>query len=283
MQIRNSRGRVRNRFKLLPVVLAGLFILFQFFSSEKFTNPVTGESHRVGMNEEQEAALGLQSYRQILAQGNVIQSGPEVEIVTEVARRLATATRNDGADFEWEVSVLDSPQVNAFCLPGGKICVYTGILPVAKTKAGLAAVMGHEMAHAIARHGSQRVLQQQMTQVALLGVQGSISDMDYKQQMTIMALLGAGAQFGIILPFSREHETEADYMGTIYMARAGYDPREAIELWKRMAEASQGLQPPEFASTHPSHGTRVQQLAKWMPMMMAEYEKSSVATSGAAW
>jgi predicted Zn-dependent protease len=279
MQIRNSSGRVRKRFKLLPVALAGIFILFQFLSSEKFTNPVTGESHRVGMSEAQEAALGLQSYRQILAQEKVIQTGPEADVVTEIARRLATAIGDDGADFEWEVSVLDSPQANAFCLPGGKICVYTGILPVARTEAGLAAVMGHEMAHAIARHGSQRILQQQMTQTALLGVQGSISDMSYEQQRTIIALLGAGAQFGIILPFSREHETEADYMGTIYMARAGYDPREAIELWKRMARASQGRQPPEFASTHPSHGTRIQQLEKWMPLMMAEYKKSSYTTA----
>ena len=275
MDFRDENGRVRPHFKWLPILLAGLFILFQYFSSQKFTNPVTGESHRVGMSTQQEAALGLQSYRQILSQEQVISSGPQVELVTRVARRLATAVGEDGKGFQWEVSVLNDPQQNAFCLPGGKICVYTGILPIAKTEGGLAAVMGHEMSHAIARHGSQRILQQQMTQTAMMGLQGSMSDMSYEQQRTLMGLLGAGAQYGLILPFSREHESEADYMGTMYMARAGYDPHEAVELWKRMNSASApGQQPPQYASTHPSHGTRIRQLEEWMPKFMAEYEKA---------
>jgi predicted Zn-dependent protease len=243
-------------------------------SSEKFTNPVTGESHRVGMSPQQEAALGLQSYEQILSQEHAIASGPEVDEVTTVARRLATAVGADGKGFQWEVSVLQSPQQNAFCLPGGKICVYTGILPIAQTEAGLAAVMGHEMSHAIARHGSQRILQQQMTQTAMMGVQGSMSNMSYEQQRTLMGLLGAGAQYGMILPFSRKHESEADYMGTTYMARAGYDPHEAVELWKRMSQSGSGQKPPEYASTHPSDATRIRQLEEWMPHFMAEYEKS---------
>ena len=194
--------------------------------------------------------------------------------MTGVARRLEEAVGADGKGFQWEVSVLESPQMNAFCLPGGKICVYTGILPVAKTEAGLAAVMGHEMSHAIARHGSQRILEQQMTQTALLGVQGSMSSMSYEQQRTLMGLLGAGAQYGVTLPFSRKHESEADYMGTTYMARAGYDPHEAVELWKRMMASSAGKAPPQYASTHPSDATRIRQLEEWMPKFMAEYEKS---------
>lgn len=274
MDFRDENGRVRPHIKILPILLAGLFILFQFFSSEKFTNPVTGEKHRVGMSPQQEAALGLQSYQQILSQEHAITSGKDVEIVTRVAQRLASAIGHDGEGFQWEVSVLQSPQVNAFCLPGGKICVYTGILPVAKTEGGLAAVMGHEMAHAIARHGSQRILQQQMTQTAMLGVQGSMSNMSYEQQRSLMGLLGAGAQYGLILPFSRKHESEADYMGTMYMARAGYDPREAVELWKRMSQNNQGQKPPEYASTHPSDSTRVHQLEEWMPTFEAEYQKA---------
>jgi predicted Zn-dependent protease len=274
MDFRDENGRVRPHIKILPIVLAGLFLLFQYFSSEKFTNPVTGESHRVGMSPQQEAALGLQSYEQILSQEHAIKSGPQVELVTRVAQRLANAVGQDGAGFQWEVSVLQSPQMNAFCLPGGKICVYTGILPVAQTEAGLAAVMGHEMAHAIARHGSQRILQQQMTQTAMMGVQGSMSDMSYEQRRTLMGLLGAGAQFGVILPFSRKHESEADYMGTTYMARAGYDPHEAVELWKRMSQSNQGQKPPEYASTHPSDSTRIRQLEEWMPQFEAEYRKA---------
>jgi metalloendopeptidase OMA1, mitochondrial len=226
------------------------------------------------MNAQQEAALGLQSYQQILSQEHAIPSGPEVEEVKGIAGRLAGAIGEDGKGFQWEVSVLDSPQMNAFCLPGGKICVYSGILPVAKTEAGLAAVMGHEMAHAIARHGSQRILEQQMTQTAMLGVQGSLSNMSYDQQRTLMGLLGAGAQYGVTLPFSRKHESEADYMGTTYMARAGYDPHEAVELWKRMSTSSQGQKPPEYASTHPADATRIRQLEEWMPQFMAEYDKS---------
>ncbi|MDR3405496.1 MAG: M48 family metallopeptidase [Chthoniobacter sp.] len=274
MDFRDDDGNIRPHFKILPIVLAGLFLLFQYLSSEKYTNPVTGQSHRVGMSTQQEAALGLQSYQQILSQEHAIASGPEVDEVNTVAKRLATAVGKDGEGFEWEVSVLDSPQMNAFCLPGGKICVYTGILPVAKTEGGLAAVMGHEMSHAIARHGSQRILQQQMTSTAMLGIQGSMSNMSYDQQRTLMGLLGAGAQYGVTLPFSRKHESEADYMETTYMARAGYDPHEAVELWKRMSESSQGQKPPEYASTHPADATRIRQLEEWMPQFMAEYEKA---------
>jgi predicted Zn-dependent protease len=274
MDFRDENGSIRPHFKILPVVLAGLFIFYQYYSSQKFTNPVTGESHRVGMSTQQEAALGLQSYQQILSQEHAIESGPEVEEVARVAQRLEAAVGEDGKGFQWEVSVLESPQMNAFCLPGGKICVYTGILPVAKTEAGLAAVMGHEMSHAIARHGSQRILEERVTQTALLGVQGSMSSMSYDQQRTMMGLLGAGTQYGLTLPFSRKHESEADYMGTTYMARAGYDPHEAVELWKRMMTSNSGQAPPQYASTHPSDATRIRQLEDWMPKFMVEYEKS---------
>ena len=274
MEFRDENGSIRPHFKILPLVLAGLFIWYQFHSAEKFTNPVTGETHRAGMNEQQEAALGLQSYQQILSEEHPIRSGPEVEKVTKVARDLANAVGNDGQGFQWEVSVLESPQMNAFCLPGGKICVYTGILPIAQTDAGLAAVLGHEMAHAVARHGSQRILQQRLTQTALMGVQGSVSDMSPQQRQTVLGLLGAGAQYGLILPFSRENESEADLMGTTYMARAGYDPHEAVALWKRMSKSSGGGKTPQYASTHPSDATRIRQLEDAMPKFMEEYEKS---------
>lgn len=273
MNLRNPQGRVRKRFKILPLIIAAIIIAFQFFSSEKVTNPVTGETAHVAMTMDQEAALGLQSYRKILSESQTINSGPEFDMVVRVAQRLAPETGEAGAKFDWSVSLIESPQANAFCLPGGKIAVYTGILPITQDEEGLAAVMGHEMAHAIARHGSQRIFRQQAMQTAMLGVQGSISDMSYDQQRMLMALLGAGAQYGLILPFSREHESEADYMGTLYMARAGYDPRAAIALWQRMGEASSS-QPLEFTSTHPSHETRIQQLQEWMPEMMEVYEKA---------
>jgi predicted Zn-dependent protease len=173
-----------------------------------------------------------------------------------------------------------SPQANAFCLPGGKIVVYTGILPLTRTDAGLAAVMGHEMAHATSRHGSQRLFQNNIMQTAMMGAAWSLGDMDPQKRQVVLGLLGAGAQYGVLLPFSREHENEADQIGLLYMARGGYDPRESITVWKRMAEAG-GNQPPEFMSTHPSHGTRIQRLEAFMPKAIAEYEKAKGSKAAA--
>src|ERR1043165_1388841 len=145
----------RRHIKWFPLILAALFFAYQYFSSEKFVNPETGRKSHVGLSVQQEATLGLQSYQQIISQAPTVNSGPEWELVRSVVQHLVGATRDAGKGFDWEVSVVQSPQVNAFCLPGGKIVVYTGILPVAKNEAGLATVMGHEMAHAIARHRSE--------------------------------------------------------------------------------------------------------------------------------
>ena len=263
----------RTHIKWLPIAAALLFVAYQYFSSEKFVNPETGRKSHVGMSTEQESTLGLQSYQQIISQSQVVSSGPEVDRVQNVVRRLAGATGEAGKGFDWRVSVVQSDQVNAFCLPGGKIIVYTGILPVANTDAALATVLGHEMAHATSRHGAQRALEQNLTQTAMMGVAGSLSDMDYEKQRAIMGAFGAGAQYGVLMPFSRNHESEADHIGLIYMARAGYDPHESINFWKRMEQSNSG-QPPQFLSDHPSHGTRIQQLESWMPQAMEEYNKS---------
>ena len=166
--------------------------------------------------------------------------------------------------------------MNAFCLPGGKVVVYTGILPVAESEAAFATVLGHEMAHATSRHGSQRVLEQNLAQTAMTGVAMSLSDVDYDKQRAIMGALGAGAQYGVLMPFSRKHESEADEIGLIYMARAGYDPRQSISFWERMEHTGRS-QPPEFLSSHPSHGTRIQQLEAEMPKALEEYHKSASA------
>ncbi len=263
----------RTHIKWIPIFLAAIFFAYQYFSSEKFINPETGRKSHVGLSSEQESALGLQSYREVLGQAQTIDSGPEFEIVRRVSSRLAKATGPAGSGFDWQESLIRDDQVNAFCLPGGKIVVYTGILPVAENEAGLATVLGHEMAHATSRHGAQRVLQQSLAQTALTGVAVSLGDMDYNKQRAVMGALGAGAQFGILMPFGREHESEADHIGLIYMARAGYDPRESIQFWERM-EHSGEAQPPEFLSSHPSHGHRIQQLQNWMPQALEEYRKA---------
>ena len=269
---RGGLGRIL-LLRVLPLAVVGVIVLFKFFGAEKVINPVTGEKHRVALSSRDEATLGLQSFQQILTQSDVVESGPEVEQVTRVARRLAAATGSDSTNYQWAVSVIRSPMANAFCLPGGKIAVYTGILALTKTDAGLAAVMGHEMAHATARHASQRLLQQDLFQTAMMGAAVSLGDMEPQQRRAVLGALGAGAQFGVILPFSRDHEREADEMGILYMARAGYDPLESIRFWERMAQAG-GDQPPQFMSTHPSHGSRIERLQKAMPRAVSEYEKA---------
>jgi predicted Zn-dependent protease len=167
--------------------------------------------------------------------------------------------------------VIDQPDVNAFCLPGGKIAVFTGLLPVARNETGLAVVMGHEMAHATLRHGSERLMKEEMTKTLMTGVSFSLGDMDYSQRRAVLGAIGAGARYGILNPFSRDHESEADAVGLRYMARAGYDPREAIAFWGRMSAVG-GQKPPEFLSTHPSDKTRAERLRELLPQVLPEYE-----------
>ena len=263
----------RRHFAILPLLLALLVMGYKYFSADKAVNPETGRTTRVALSSQQEETLGLQSYQEVLSQSEVITSGREYDMVVRVAERLARATGEAAREFKWQVSLVRSPQVNAFCLPGGKIVVYTGILPYTANEAALAAVMGHEMAHAVARHGSQRLLRSSLAQTFLMGANFSMGNMDLRERQTLMAALGAGAQYGVILPFSREHETEADEMGLIYMARAGYDPHEAIGFWERMTKSGGG-QPPEFASDHPSHAHRIEDLQNFMPKALAEFDKS---------
>ena len=264
--------------RAVPVLIAVIIVLFQRCSAEKFTNEA-GRTARVSLNREQETKLGIQAYREVLAKERTVRSGPEYELVRRCASRLAAATGEAGRGFSWEVSLIEGNEVNAFCLPGGKIAVYRGILPVARSEAGLAVVMGHEMAHATLRHGSERILQQQSANTILTGVDFSTMDMNYGQRRMILGALGAGAQMGFLLPFSRDHESEADKVGLHYMARAGYDPRESVPFWQRMGEASAGRRsPPEFASTHPSHETRIQRLKAELPAAMEIFQTHQGST-----
>ena len=250
----------RPRFILAPLIIALIFMAVQYFGASTYTNPETGKTVRVALSPEQEEALGLQSFNEITSQSDLVTSGPEYDQVQRVVKRLIKGVDQSSQNFEWAVSVIRGDEVNAFCLPGGKIAVYTGILPVAQNDAGLAAVIGHEIAHATLHHGAQRMLQQQLVQTGLQGVNGSFSDYDYNQRRLIMGVLGAGAQFGLVLPYGRNHELEADRMGLVYLARAGYDPEEAVRFWERMDATGSSQQPPEWASTHPSHGSRIQRL-----------------------
>jgi predicted Zn-dependent protease len=259
-------GRQGNRrggaIRLLPIVLFGLYLAYYYFSNQHEV-PITGRSQLVDISREQEKALGLQSYQQILSDSKVLRSGQSVDLVREIGNRLSKVLDEDPG-FDWEFNVIDSDQANAFALPGGKVAVYTGILPIVQNVDGLSAVMGHEIAHAIARHGAERMAHQKLVQYGSMAAGMALGSMDVSTQRMIMGALGMGAQYGVLLPFSRNHESEADYMGLIYTARACFDPREAPKIWERMAEHSQA-QPSEFMSTHPSHETRIRQLNEWMP------------------
>jgi metalloendopeptidase OMA1, mitochondrial len=254
------------------------------------TNPYTGRSQLLMTSVDQEMQMGAQAYSQVKNDPKMHQSQDprEVEPVRRVAARIIEAAKRSkyaemASQFQWEVTVIkDDKTMNAFALPGGKIAVYTGIFPVAKTEAGLAAVLGHEVTHALARHGAERMSQGELTNAALqvLGTAVGATGGNAMLGKATMAALGAGAHVGVLLPFSRKHESEADYIGILLAADAGYDPRESVHLWERMEQMSSGKGPAEFLSTHPGHETRIAQLKKWMPEAMAIYQtKQAVPAS----
>ena len=246
------------------------------------TNPYTGRSQLLMTSVSQEMQMGAQAYDQVKSDPKMrpSQDSREIEPVKRVAARIVEAAKRSkyaemANQFQWEVTVIkDDKTPNAFALPGGKMAVYTGIFPMAKTEAGLAAVMGHEVVHALARHGAERMSQGQLTNAGLQVIgagAGAVGGGGMLGQAT-MAALGVGAKVGVLLPFSRKHESEADYIGILLAADAGYDPREAVALWERMGQMSGGGAPSEFMSTHPSHETRIDQLKRWMPEAMAIYQ-----------
>ena len=269
--------------RLAPLVLG--LIAAAFVGIRGCQHGPGGRLQTVALNVEQEKELGAQAYQEVLSKSRVIRSGPVVDAVQGVTKRLIAATANkeylrllklEQPQFDWDVRVVESREVNAFCLPGGKIVVYTGILPVAETEAGLATVLGHEITHAIAHHGAERMAQQQIAKIAVGAAGATLGDLDPAQQQAIMQAINAGAQFGI-LKYSRKHESEADKLGLYMMAVAGYDPREAPRFWKRMTSSAGGKAPPEFASTHPSHGRRIADLEHWLPEVMPLYEAAQPA------
>lgn len=233
----------------------------------------TPETNRSALNligSSQMSTMGIQAYQEMRSKEK-ISTDPKInEMVTRIGKRIAKAS---GFDYEWEFTVFDEPKtVNAFCLPGGKIGVYTGILPVAKTEAALAAIMGHEVAHATAQHGNERLSQSLILQLGLQASQLAFNDS--KQKNLIMAGLGLGAQVGVMLPYGRMQESEADKIGLIYMARAGYEPIEAVNLWDRMDKHAGRSSPPEILSTHPNSQKRMEKLRSQIPEVMPLYEKS---------
>jgi len=297
------------RFSIILIALVGLFIYWQ--SNQKEVPFAPGKKQLNTMSVEQEIKLGAESYLQILQgeqqQGNAVLCADQAsctgearevtEIVREIGARLEKAAlelENDYRTagykmpgvvekFEWTYYVVDSATPNAFCLPGGYVAVYTGILDITGNNDGrvsladledvdkLAVVMGHEIGHALAHHGAARMSTQQLLQIGQVAVAVGLGDMSAGQQQMVMQAFGVAAQGGF-LAFSRDHETQADKIGLDLLVRACYDPREAPELWERMGEIGSGERPPEWMSTHPASETRAENFRKWMPDAIAEYE-----------
>jgi predicted Zn-dependent protease len=214
------------------------------------TVPFTNRSQLILISSSEEAALGAQAYKEATAKSRVVRGTRAAQQVEDVGRRIAAVSGR--RDFQWQFALLEGKEVNAFALPGGKTAVYTGLLPVAGDTAGLAVVMSHEIAHAIARHGAER-----MSQGTLVNLGGAVIGAAAGQNAEVaMTAYGLGSQLGVMLPFSRSHEAEADRIGLILMARAGYDPRAALVFWDRMEARRRGGTPAEFLSTHPNYETR---------------------------
>lgn len=240
------------------------------------TNPYSGRSQLLLVGEDTERELGVSAYQEVLAQNRISTNPAEVDPVRRVGRRIASSVNEP--KFQWEFNtIVDDKTMNAFCLPGGKIAFYTGIFPVLEDEAGMAFVMGHEVGHALMHHGGERMSQQMVAGAGTSLVGAVLGSKDPDKSQAAMAALGLATQVGVLLPFSRKHETEADRVGLELMAKAGYDPRAAVRVWKKMSEMS-AKQPPEWLSTHPSHESRIADLESHMGEAVALYEKSTRAT-----
>lgn len=266
--VRRRGGGFRWQIMLLFAVGAAVY----YFANQESV-PFTGRKQLRTMEPAQEMQLGLQSYQQILSDSVVLRDAPVVGVVRDIGARIARAAAPEDPGFEWAFNVIDSDQVNAFALPGGYTAVYTGLIPVAQNENGLAVIMGHEVGHALAHHGAERMAQQNMQRIVGAGVAMGAGGMDSTARQAVMGVFGGISQYGYALPFSRAHESEADYIGLILMSRACYDPREAPRLWERMGAAG-GATPPEFQSTHPSPETRINDFERWMPEAIAVYNQN---------
>jgi predicted Zn-dependent protease len=226
-------------------------------------------------------SMALQSYNEFLTDHKLSGDAQQTAMVKNVGTRIQGAVEKYCAEhnlssqirnYHWEFNLVEDPNINAWCMPGGKVVVYTGLMPVAQNEAGLAVVMGHEIAHAIAKHGSERMSQGLLVELGGVALDEALANKPEQTKSIFMQSYGLGSQIGVLLPYSRLHESEADRMGLIFMAMAGYNPNEAVSFWERMAASSKGPKPPELLSTHPADSTRISNIKKLIPEAMRYYK-----------
>ncbi|MDZ4810884.1 MAG: M48 family metallopeptidase [Bacteroidota bacterium] len=270
------------KFNKMIQKITSFFILSSLFIACS-NNALTGKKQLTLLPESELQTMAIGEYQTFLSSNKVISASNnrDAEMVKRVGNRIVKAVETYYADkgmsdklagFKWETNLVEDKNVNAWCMPGGKIVVYTGILPVTQNEAALAAVMGHEVSHALLQHGNQRMSQGLLATVGQVALAVAVANKPQETQNLFLGAYGAGAQLGILLPFSRKHELEADRYGLIWTAMAGYNPQEAIGLWERMEKLSNGQKPPEFLSSHPTEGRRIQQLQQFMPEALTYYK-----------
>lgn len=252
--------------KLLLVISAFVFVLIGCA-----TVPYTDRAQIMMVSEAEESQLGATLFTEVKKGSKMSTESRMNSTVTEVGNKIAAAADRPG--YKWEFVVIEDKTVNAFALPGGKVAFHTGIMPVCADENGVAAVMGHEVAHVLARHGSERMSQQQALSIGGVALMAALSSSSPVVKEGVFQAYGLGAQVGVILPFSRSHELEADKIGMILMAKAGYDPRHAVSFWERMLEKKNGSSStPAFLSTHPSDRKRIDELKEFLPIALGYYE-----------
>lgn len=265
------------------LIITGTAILLVAIACK--TVPFTGRKQFNFMNPSEVNAMSFTQYKTVLSESKLSTNKQQSQMVKNVGERIKNAVNkymNDNgysnliSGFEWEFNLIDDPTVNAWCMPGGKVAFYTGIMPICQDETGVAVVMGHEVAHAIAQHGAERMSHEMSTQLGGAALSVALQNQPELTQSIAMSAFGLGAQYGAILPFSRSHESEADKMGLMFMAMAGYNPEEAPKFWERMSTGNAN-QIPEFLSTHPSHTTRITDLKANMPEAMKYYNAAEKA------
>ena len=235
--------------------------------------PITGRRQLDLVGDATMNQLGLQSYEQALAKAKTDHDQAHVAMVARVTKRIAEAAEQEfHPGYDWQATVIDEPKtVNAWCMPGGKMAVYSGIFPIAQDENGLAVVMAHEISHALAHHSAERLSRSEIMQLGESGLLAAVNAKEPGATKIIGGALGLGAQLGIDMPFSRQQESEADHIGLVLMAKAGYDPARAVDFWGRMLRYSKGREPPAFLSDHPSSEQRVEDIKRELPEAQAAY------------